>query len=232
MDFLKGWQNALYPQSNVPIDTLPHRSVGGWDGWERVIGFAMLLRVTGDSIKLYSIFDSDYHTPSSITKRRERANEDRINLHIWSRKEIENYLLVPSAIGRLIERGVRKGVEAPGVEEISAQLEVIAEDLWESVFNGFAEEFLKEDRPHGISGANKKATELLRSEKRDAQRKLARVSGKEVIHKMSAWSQGRFFVPLSAFALSRELQREELDPEVRGVIEAIEYSLPFSPVAT
>jgi hypothetical protein len=127
---------------------------------------------------------------------------------------------------------VRKGAETPTVEDIFAQLEIIAEELWDGVFNGFAEEFLKEDRPHGISGANKKATELLRNEKRDSHRKLARVPGKEVIHKMSAWSQARFAVSLSAFALSRELEKEEIDPEVRGVIEAIEYSLPFSPVAT
>jgi hypothetical protein len=48
----------------------------------------------------------------------------QVDLHIWNRKELENYLLVPETITRLIAARVSRRTEAPGVDEVP-------EDHWD-----------------------------------------------------------------------------------------------------
>ncbi len=94
--FLKQFQNVLFPDSADPIDAIPHLSVGGWGGWSYAVGSSMLLSTSiGQNIRSYCIFDRDFHTPAQIAMRKNEAQKKGLSLHIWSKKEIENYLLVP-----------------------------------------------------------------------------------------------------------------------------------------
>lgn len=74
MDFLKRFQNTLFPETAFPIDTIPHKSLGGWNGWERARGLALILQgAAPQAIQPYCILDSDYHTLVSIQKRLKTA---------------------------------------------------------------------------------------------------------------------------------------------------------------
>jgi predicted ATP-dependent endonuclease of OLD family len=41
LNILKRFQNTLFPNSEHPIDGIPHLSIGGWGGWNYVIGSSM-----------------------------------------------------------------------------------------------------------------------------------------------------------------------------------------------
>ena len=70
--------------------------IGGWGGWKYAIGSKLFLQnATGDEIRIYCILDSDYHTLAEIQFRLEEARKHQVELHIWQKKEIENYLLIP-----------------------------------------------------------------------------------------------------------------------------------------
>jgi len=223
IDFLKRFQDTLFPLSQVPIDTIPHKAIGGWSGWERARGCAMLLlEAASDAIQPYCILDSDYHTPKAIEKRKTVAKSEGIQLHVWKRKEIENYLLVPSAISRLIQKGAKKNSNTPSEKEIRHKLAEIAEKLKLTAFNGMATEFLEEDRASGLPGANQKADLRLNSIWKKLPDKLTIVSGKEVIHKLSDWSNKEFGVSFNAIKLAKELLVEEIDSEICDVMTAIE----------
>jgi energy-coupling factor transporter ATP-binding protein EcfA2 len=228
MDFLKRFQNALFPRSQTPIDTIPHRSIGGWDGWERAVGCAGVLKdAAGGAIKPYCILDSDYHTPSSVQKRKNSARTNGIALHVWKRKEIENYLLVPSLIRRVIERGAKRNTVLPSIGQIHAKLNEMGEALRMVVFNGMANEFLTEDRSLRLHGANQAADKRLKPIWSDAATRLASVSGKEVIHRLSAWAKTDYGVSFSATKLAKEITADELDGEVKAVLGAIESGSDF-----
>ncbi len=47
----------------------------------------------GEEISTYCILDPDYHTPKEIELRRKDAENKKVRLHVWQRKEIENYLM-------------------------------------------------------------------------------------------------------------------------------------------
>jgi hypothetical protein len=228
MDFLKRFQNTLFPESGIPIDTIPHRAIGGWNGWERARGFSILLRdAAKDTIRPYCILDSDYKTPAAIQKRLETAKAEGIQLHIWKRKEIENYLLVPSAIQRVIARDAEPGIPVPNVGNVQAKLDEIAESLRLDVLNGMAAEFFEEDRKIGFPGANKKALERLDAIWKTRQGRISAVCGKDVLHKLFDWVSTNLKVSLSALKLAKEISEHELDPEVKHVLGSIEWNEPF-----
>jgi hypothetical protein len=51
---------------------------------------------------------------------------------------------------------------------------------------------------------------------------LTVVCGKEVIHKLSEWSNRKYGVSFNAVKLARELSESEIDEEVKSVLSAIE----------
>ncbi len=229
MDFLKRFQNTLFRDSHTPIDTIPHKSVGGWTGWERARGLSILLRDAATStIRPYCILDSDYHTPDSIQKRLVTAKIEGIQLHIWTRKEIENYLLVPSAIRRLIEKSNPRNGQAPTEKDIESKLHDIAEGLRLDALSLMASEFFEEDRKLGFSGANKLAMERLEKVWKTFDGKLAVISGKEAVHRLAGWANKQFGVSLNAVNLAKELTQSELAEEVRNILTAIEEGEPFN----
>lgn len=97
--FLRHIQDKLYPTADVSFAAIPRISLGGWSGWSYAIGSTMNLRNSaGDTIASYCLFDSDYHTSEELDKRYSQAAAKNIFLHIWHRKEIENYFLIPETI--------------------------------------------------------------------------------------------------------------------------------------
>lgn len=53
ISLLEIFQNILFPQSEYPLSILPHISIGGWDGWNYVIGSSMMLKKTHSIRILY-----------------------------------------------------------------------------------------------------------------------------------------------------------------------------------
>lgn len=103
LSFLKALHDKLYPDAEFSLDEVPNSSIGGWDGWPYAIGQSMMARnALGKKVRVYCIFDSDYRTPGEIQQRKEEARTRRVELHIWSQKEIENYFLNANVIARVI----------------------------------------------------------------------------------------------------------------------------------
>ena len=225
---LKHFQNKLFPRSPGPIDAIPNLSVGGWGGWNYALGSSMLLgSAIGQEIRSYCIFDSDFHTPRQIAAREQEARGKGVNLHIWKRKELENYLLVPSAILRTLAPKIRNDQPSLTSEIISQKLFEFADALSEEVMDAYASEFLADYRAGGPSHANRSARERMGSSWEGVEGRLSLVSGKEMLAKLSAWTQESFGLTISQTRIAREMRRSEIADEVVEVLTAIENNLPF-----
>ena len=98
--------------------------IGGWSGWPYAVGSAMLLRnAGGEEIVTYCFLDSDYHTPSQTKKRKAEARAKRVQLHIWKRKEIENYLVNSNLIHRVILNRTPAQIDPPLLKDVKNQIE-------------------------------------------------------------------------------------------------------------
>lgn len=228
LGLLKPIQNVLYPTSISPIDTVPARSVGGWGGWNYAVGSEMFLQnAGGEGIVTYCIFDSDYHTPKEITQRQLEAKQRGIALHIWKRKEIENYLLVPAAIQRAVQKQLAEGIPAPSVEQIERRLEKIAEIYREEVTDCLATSIALADRKVMAGTANQQARVLV-SERWETQAgRFSIIPGKKVLSKLANWLEKKYQVSVGAAAIAYSLARNEVDEELRQVIGSIEEGVAF-----
>ncbi len=218
----------LYPEADS-LDMVPHIEVGGWGGWAYAIGSSMLLRNSGgEDISVYCILDSDYHSMDAIAKKYEDAKRTRVRLHVWSRKELENYFLAPEAIVRAIRRRMPARTQGPTTEEITERMELACEGLKEEVFDAIAADVLAENRSLGAGGANRLAREKLAGRWGTLEEKLGAVPGKRIFTELSRWSQEQFGVSLSAALVAREITTSDVPDELRDVIEAIEEGREFT----
>jgi hypothetical protein len=210
------------------LEAVPHFPMGGWGGWNYAIGSSLLLRnAGGEAISVYCIFDSDYHSSEAIAARYDDARARGVQLHVWTRKELENYFLVPSAIIRAIDRHKPARASLPTEAEVLQQLQECCDDLRDEVFDAFAAEVLAEDRRLGAGGANKKARERMAERWTTPEARSFTASGKQILGRMSAWAHVNYGVSLSAVTIAREMVASEIPPELRDVLSSIENGKPF-----
>jgi len=221
--------NVIFSESIDSFSTYPNMTIGGWGGWNYAIGSSMLLKnAGGQSIVVYCILDSDYHIEVDIEKRKHEANAAGVQLKIWEKKEIENYLLIPSAIQRLIASRVSRRKTPPTSDIIIQRLNEICSELKDDIFDALSSEIHSQDRKLGAAGANKLARDHINKHWETLDDRLSMVSGKEVISRLSKWSQEQYTVSLNALLIARNIKLEEISDEVIQVITAIEHCEEFA----
>jgi hypothetical protein len=231
ISFLKAIQNHLFPKSHEAIDTIPNMQLGGWGGWNYALGSKLLLKnAVGESIRAYCIFDSDYHTLYEIQERYKQAQERDIQLHIWTKKEIENYFIIPTAIQRTIESCILTGAIFPTIDEIVIQIDALANTQKDSVFDALSTQLHTRNKAGGVTEANKKAREQIDVAWETQNGRWSIVSGKTLISGLSGWSQEHFGVSINPLKILKEMNRYEIDSEVTSAITAIEKNLPFNKI--
>jgi len=228
MGILKRIHNTIFPHATHALEVVPNMSIGGWTGWPYAIGSSMLLKNSvGEDITVYCVLDSDYHTQSEIDHRLRDALAKRVQLYIWRKKELENYLLVPTAIQRFISGRVPMRVTPPTLDEVRDAMHCIADDLKDIVLDAVANEHWLRNRAGGLTTANREARRLVNPVWADSNARLGLVSGKDVLSALSDWSQTNFGVSFGTATIAQELQEGEIDPEVKAVLTAIERTIDF-----
>jgi hypothetical protein len=201
-------EEAENPDSLEPFGQIPHETSQGWGDWPQVIGAAKRLRNQfGNSFLVYALYDSDYRPPVILGARRREAARHGICLHIWERKEIENYLLVPAAISRHICEEVEGG---PSEEEVRKKIESLAGRWRDTTI----------DKLMDAAGHTQKGVEpsTLRTQVRKRmdkgwkgfEGKIARVPGKQICSEISGWSNEAYGVSVSRKTIALALRPGEL----------------------
>jgi hypothetical protein len=213
------FQGLLFKDTLEPFDILPKTFVEGWGGWQRVIGSNRVFTDNKTEIQTYCIFDSDYHTKFEIEERLKEASNIGLNLHIWSKKEIENYLINPKVIHRIILQKGKK-VNVSTLDELITQLNILCESFKEEVIDDYATEFQAKDKSIVVKTANQKARDYINSIWESE--KFSLIPGKKFISSLSGWSSTKYRVNLNAFIISREFRKEEIPKEINRIISIIE----------
>jgi hypothetical protein len=149
-------------------------------------------------------------------------------LHIWGRKEIENYLIVPTAIQRVIAAGVRRGVKPPDSAAVVQRIDELIESVKEQTIDQIANEYLLRNKGGGVHSANPKARSVVNDAWRTFDGRASIVSGKWLMSQLSDWAKNEFGVSFSREAIARELRQGEIVQEVEAVVGAIEKHTHFA----
>jgi predicted ATPase len=216
---LKRLQNAISPGSDTPIDTIS-MPIHGWGGWHYAVGSAQLIQqATGNSTQCYCIFDSDYRASGEIGDRKRDAQQRHIQCHIWEKKELENYLIVPAAITRVIQEKATKRVSE---SDVISKIEEFAEAMRKDVVHSIGSELQKQNRALEWGTVAKIAEARVDAAWVTQTGRWSIVPGKDLLGRLSAWSKQEFNVSFSSWKIARHLRPEEIDSELIKVLEAIE----------
>lgn len=227
LGLLKMLHSLLYPEAELPLDSIPNLPIGGWSGWNYAVGSTMLVHnAVGDRVVVYCILDSDYFLASELEERSADAKKRGISLHIWARKEIENYLINLDVICRFINARRRRGSKCRPTD-VDKALATICDGLKDDVIYGRMERIHFKDRTLAHSTTHKQAKAEVESLWADSERRARMVSGKSALSQLSAWSKKEYGVSFGANALVGTFRAQEIDAEMRGVLDAIEVGKAF-----
>lgn len=227
LSLLNRWHSLLYPDAELPLDAIPSLPIGGWSGWPYAVGSSMALRnAVGDRISTYCILDSDYHSAAEIEQRYKDAEGRGVNLHVWSGKEIENFLLQPRPIRRVLVGRV-KDRPAPSESELRNKILELCEQERAATEDGIASALVQANRNLDVTTANKVARSRVGQLWREESKRSMVVSGKDVLAGLSIWAKEEFGFAFGPPAVSRQMTLADIPDELASVIGAIELGIAF-----
>ena len=156
-----------------------------------------------------------------IHERRVDARERKINLHIWDKKEIDNYAINTDAIFRYITTCKRKGDIT--IELLKDKINELVTGMKDEVLNGIAAEIQKNS-----SGKSEAAMEDAWEELNNRWiQPLDIVSGRRFFITLSMWTQEKYGVSISARQVIPFFKPDEVPYEAQIVISAIMEGEPL-----
>jgi predicted ATPase len=201
---LSAFQSVLYPQDLHPIITYPKSFVRGWKNWSKSVVIAGIFSSNKIPVELYCISNSGYHTLEDIEERKEDAIKRGINLHVWTKNEIDNYAINIHVILRYLEAMCRAG-QFNEKMIIEKTREIISSEF-ETIVKNTGGEIKKLD----IDEANYRLDEPLNI-----------ISGKAFFNNLSIWTREVYGVSISARQVVPYFSPHEVPDEMRFVIESI-----------
>lgn len=164
---------------------------GGFSSWRRIIDLSVNIgRTLGAALKIGAIYDSDFFPREQLDEVKTSLDASVTFGHIHERKEIENYLLVPSVLQRVVERtlsarAARRNETAPTVC-VSRMLLEITDSLKTEVLGqlvGKRIDYLRKTKIDTATAAID-AGNFLESRWTTLDVRLSLVSGKTVLKKL------------------------------------------------
>ena len=215
LKILAKFADIVYPNYTESLNNLPSISLGGFNNLNEAFGASKLFyEETNDSIKCMGILDRDYFPEEMLSRKAEAAKNNKLNLHIWKRKEIENYLLEPQVLYRLIN-----GKET--YDEFLNKLEALVDKFKDDVFDQYAAQLIRYNKKLDTSTANKKAREFIRQNWISLKSKLSLVSGKEMLKEINQWMNKEYKIKCTMNILLREFTKEDVCDEMKEILEQL-----------
>jgi len=217
---LSKFEGLLFPREMHSISSYPKTSVDGWGGWSRAMAVAKIFNANKINIKCYCIFDSDYHTVDEIEERKQEALKHYINLHIWERKEIENYVLNPDVILRYIQYNKRRGKITLDIlhDKMNEIMESMKSEVRDGVATCIQDKSRSTNNPLSWATVNKMASERMQQIWHNP---FDVVCGKDFIKKLATWANQEYGITFQALNLVPYFKGEEIPEEIIKVITTI-----------
>ena len=216
LKLLSKLHDVLYPESNMSLEHLPAVSLGGWSRFNEALGAARLFyEQTHGEFKTICILDRDYHSDCEIAELYRKAEENHLFLHVWKKKEIENYIVTPESIFRFT--GQDKKQYPNFCECLTSELD----QLKQQSIDGFLDQISQKVRGRAASTNLKEATAEVEKRWKTLEDRLSVCNGKDLISCINRWMERQYHQKLSFKKLLDSLTPEDICNEMKHVILAL-----------
>jgi hypothetical protein len=186
---------------------------------------------TGSKVDVAIVFDRDYRSDSEVAAEISEMQTFCDYVHIHSRKELENFLLVPgalerAAVQRLLEQTKRTGKASMFSETIDTLLATITDEMKHDV----QAQYLKRQHPFAKSldrslddtTVTSRLLAAFEAQWSSLQSRLNLVPGKEVLSRLNLYLQKHWSVTVTPNAIVDAMNEEEVPSEMREIITSLE----------
>ncbi|MCR4412865.1 MAG: AAA family ATPase [Thermoguttaceae bacterium] len=179
-----------------------------------------IIALQGRTLEAFVVADRDYYP--DLDQLRGQLPRDHVRWHIWSRAEIENYLLCPQAIQRLIRGTARQRVLDEGAfrAEYHRLLEASLDSANDHLVEAFTEYRKRLDERWDAATMSRKAREFLRAHWEQEKDALVDAKG-VVLPGVKRWLQEQGYGQFSNKALAEALRPSELPAEVHELARSL-----------
>jgi len=177
------------------------------------------LNLSGNPLKLFVIADWDYHPKKDELTSKLNKKDTNIEFHIWNKAEIENYLLVPEALKRLVQ--YRNENTNLFTQPFLDQFNLLINESKDIVFDKIGkaiEDYSKAEKKGWDFSRIKHEAQLFLEEKWE-NNKTGLTDAKEyILPRLKKWLQENGYTQFSDFSLAENLTKQEIAPEVHDLI--------------
>lgn len=194
--------------------------LGGFSKKWRAGAFSETMAALGASVASFVILDGDLRSPQAVNLEAAPVRASGAQVHVWARRELENYLLSPRAVAR---------VSGISNDEATALLEECLESLSEDARATLQAQRLEERRLDVGGTRGLSETTVLRNAAREfaewwatLESKLHVVDSKALIRALNSKLQERSAKTLNAHKLAKEIPLDDLAPEIMSTLRDLE----------
>lgn len=179
--------------------------------------------IFGEPVKCYVLLDRDYYPQVKIDEITNNLIEKKVRVHVWRKKEIENYLINFQALYRifLIKYGERPR-ELPNLSfnEFSYKLSAIIDGLKNDVRSQLLSHLIKNSQNPSIdlSILIKNFSIQFESSWNDLEVRKDIISEKEFFSNLNRWLSEEYHMSLSIHFIINKILCEEIDGEMISTI--------------
>ncbi|MFJ4806696.1 ATP-dependent nuclease [Streptomyces murinus] len=193
--------------------------LGGFDKWAQAGSFSTLSEsLLGDSVKVYVILDRDNRTEGQAFDVTSALSRSGVRCHVWQKKELESYFLIPNVIARLsgADASVIQGLLDEAIEErkVDAQAQFLYRRQTDLVSaSAHAMEVTRAAIPEFETWWN------------DGDVRAGMVPPKKVLSSLNGKLAAKGYKAVSVRAISNNMRAEEVVPEFRDLLLEIESAI-------
>lgn len=210
---LQQFYNVLYPKNTYSLDAIPSLPLGGFKRINEAFGAAKLLfENSSGHYKCFAILDRDYYSESQIEEQRNKSIDNHLSLHVWSKKELENYIIIPAVLFRITKQSSEM------FEEFIEKYEGLIDTFKNDVIDCFTTKIQEEEKKLTAGTAAAKAREYVNLRWTNLDRKLAIVPGKELLRATNNWMRENYKKSCSMKSIFNAMDAGDVDREIVEVL--------------
>ena len=217
VDILSKFGDVISPETSFFLKTLPCVSLGGYSRLSDAYGASKLFeRTTSGNIKCYCIVDRDYRSEDEVKEKERQAKENSLLLHIWRRKEIENYIINPKVLFRTV-----KSINSLVTEsEFMVFLTNIVDGFAIQVQDQYSANYsLSNGGSKNLITCNEQARIFMSENWTSLDNKIKLVPGKDALKRVMELMKANYKVSSSFTSIIKSFKPEEIDAEIKSVLD-------------
>jgi hypothetical protein len=192
--------------------------IGGFTHWPSVEAFAWVKsELLGAAVEVRLLLDRDYRSQQMCDELQQQLMGNGVKAHVWSRKELESYVLEPVVIARLT------GLT---LSDVDALMMKIATGMRNSVVAQLVKYEL-DNKEKGVDFSTATQGALASADRLFENREelIGRLPAKDVLSELNKSLQEQGRPTLTSRKLAAALRPEEIPAEMAQVIMSIEEAL-------